>query len=566
MSGNFHSLVQRTEVSSNRASEIWFGRRIVLTELHIENLGVIDTLDLQLSDGLVALTGETGAGKTMIVEAINLLVGGRADAGMVRPGASEARVEGRFVFGEEEVILCRTIPLDGRSRAYVNGRLATVGQLAEHGLDLVDMHGQHAHQSLLGAKAQREALDSYAKVDLEPLRNARAAVTEIDAALATLGGDDRMRAREIDLLRFQVTEIIEAALQGADEDELLSREEDVLADAVNYREALWKAVASLAEESGATDNLGTAISALSHKEPFAGFVTRLKALQGELEDVSADIRDEAESIEENPARLDAVRQRRQLLVDLRRKYGDSLVEVIKFGEESAVRLAELESFEARAATLDQERALAVRKLEAAQSVVGKARRDGAGPLAQQVQKHLRTLAMAHAVIDVSVGQDPGDEVVFLLAANPGSPVMPLTKVASGGELARTMLALRLVLSSGPNTLVFDEVDAGIGGEAAVAVAQALSQLGKRHQVLVVTHLPQVAAAGHAHIQVSKSVRSGKTFAQAATLDLEERIAEIARMLSGGVAEATALEHARELLRDSHKTAGAGQVAPKRSRQ
>jgi len=538
----------------------------VLTELHIENLGVIDTLDLQLSDGLVALTGETGAGKTMIVEAINLLVGGRADAGMVRPGASEARVEGRFVFGEEEVILCRTIPLDGRSRAYVNGRLATVGQLAEHGLDLVDMHGQHAHQSLLGAKAQREALDSYAKVDLEPLRNARAAVTEIDAALATLGGDDRMRAREIDLLRFQVTEIIEAALQGADEDELLSREEDVLADAVNYREALWKAVASLAEESGATDNLGTAISALSHKEPFAGFVTRLKALQGELEDVSADIRDEAESIEENPARLDAVRQRRQLLVDLRRKYGDSLVEVIKFGEESAVRLAELESFEARAATLDQERALAVRKLEAAQSVVGKARRDGAGPLAQQVQKHLRTLAMAHAVIDVSVGQDPGDEVVFLLAANPGSPVMPLTKVASGGELARTMLALRLVLSSGPNTLVFDEVDAGIGGEAAVAVAQALAQLGKRHQVLVVTHLPQVAAAGHAHIQVSKSVRSGKTFAQAATLDLEERIAEIARMLSGGVAEATALEHARELLRDSHKTAGAGQVAPKRSRQ
>ena len=538
----------------------------MLTELHIENLGVIDTLDLQLSEGLVALTGETGAGKTMIVEAINLLVGGRADAGMVRPGASEARVEGRFVFGEEEVILCRTIPLDGRSRAYVNGRLATVGQLAEHGLDLVDMHGQHAHQSLLGAKAQREALDSYAKVDLEPLRNARAAVTEIDAALATLGGDDRMRAREIDLLRFQVTEIIEAALQGADEDELLSREEDVLADAVNYREALWKAVASLAEESGATDNLGTAISALSHKEPFAGFVMRLKALQGELEDVSADIRDEAESIEENPARLDAVRQRRQLLVDLRRKYGDSLVEVIKFGEESAVRLAELESFEARAATLDQERALAVRKLEAAQSVVGKARRDGAGPLAQQVQKHLRTLAMAHAVIDVSVGQDPGDEVVFLLAANPGSPVMPLTKVASGGELARTMLALRLVLSSGPNTLVFDEVDAGIGGEAAVAVAQALAQLGKRHQVLVVTHLPQVAAAGHAHIQVSKSVRSGKTFAQAATLDQEERIAEIARMLSGGVAEATALEHARELLRDSHKTAGAGQVAPKRSRQ
>lgn len=538
----------------------------MLTELHIENLGVIDTLDLQLSDGLVALTGETGAGKTMIVEAINLLVGGRADAGMVRPGATEARVEGRFVLGDEEVILCRTIPLDGRSRAYVNGRLATVSQLAEHGLDLVDMHGQHAHQSLLGAKAQRDALDAYAKVDLEPLRNARAVVTEIDAVLATLGGDDRMRAREIDLLRFQVNEIIESALQGADEDEQLSREEDVLADAVNYREALWKAVASLSEESGATDNLGNAVSALSNKEPFAGFVSRLKALQSELEDLSADIRDEADSIEENPSRLDEVRSRRQLLVDLRRKYGDSLEEVIAFGEESAARLAELESFEARAATLDQERAVAVRKLEAAQAVVGKARRDGAEPLAQQVQKNLRTLAMAHAVIDVSVGQDPGDDVVFLLAANPGSPVMPLTKVASGGELARTMLALRLVLSSGPNTLVFDEVDAGIGGEAAVAVAQALAALGVRHQVLVVTHLPQVAAAGHTHIQVSKSVRNGKTFAQAATLSEDERIAEIARMLSGGVAEATALEHARELLRDSHKSNTTNQASPKRARR
>ena len=538
----------------------------MLTELHIENLGVIDTLDLQLSDGLVALTGETGAGKTMIVEAINLLVGGRADAGMVRPGATEARVEGRFVLGDEEVILCRTIPLDGRSRAYVNGRLATVSQLAEHGLDLVDMHGQHAHQSLLGAKAQRDALDAYAKVDLEPLRNARAVVTEIDAVLATLGGDDRMRAREIDLLRFQVNEIIESALQGADEDEQLSREEDVLADAVNYREALWKAVASLSEESGASDNLGNAVSALSNKEPFAGFVSRLKALQSELEDLSADIRDEADSIEENPSRLDEVRSRRQLLADLRRKYGDSLEEVIAFGEESAARLAELESFEARAATLDQERAIAVRKLEAAQAVVGKARRDGAAPLAQQVQKNLRTLAMAHAVIDVSVGQDPGDDVVFLLAANPGSPVMPLTKVASGGELARTMLALRLVLSSGPNTLVFDEVDAGIGGEAAVAVAQALALLGMRHQVLVVTHLPQVAAAGHTHIQVSKSVRNGKTFVQAATLSEEERIAEIARMLSGGVAEATALEHARELLRDSHKSSTTNQASPKRARR
>ena len=538
----------------------------MLTELHIENLGVIETLDLQLGKGLMALTGETGAGKTMIVEAINLLVGGRADAGMVRPGATEARVEGRFVVGDEEIILCRTIPLDGRSRAYVNGRLATVAQLAEHGSDLVDMHGQHAHQSLLGAKAQREALDAFAGVDLEPLRAARAAVTEIDAALATLGGDDRMRAREIDLLRFQVNEIRDAAISGPDEDDELSRIEDVLADAVNYRESLWKSVASLVEESGVADSLGTAIAALNNKEPFAPFVARLKALQSELEEVSADIRDEAESIEEDPQRLNEIRQRRQLLVDLRRKYGDSLEDVISFGEASASRLAELESFEARAATLDADRVKAVRALEKAQGVVGATRRHGSSPLAEKVQKNLRTLAMAHAVIEVAVGLDPGDDVVFLLAANPGSPVMPLTKVASGGELARTMLALRLVLSSGPETLVFDEVDAGIGGEAAVAVARSLAELGKRHQVLVVTHLPQVAAAAQQHIQVSKTVRSGKTFAQASVLGHDERIAEIARMLSGGVAEATALEHAKELLRDSHKAESAKSSSDKRSRR
>ena len=538
----------------------------MLSELHIENLGVIDTLDLQLDSGLVALTGETGAGKTMIVEAINLLVGGRADAGIVRPGATEARVEGRFVVGEEEMILCRTIPLDGRSRAYINGRLATVAQLSEFGADLVDMHGQHAHQSLLGAKAQREALDTFADVDLVPLREARARLTEIDAALATLGGDDRARAREIDLLRFQSQEIADAALVGGDEDEHLSREEDVLADAVNYRESLWKAISALTQDDGAADSLGSAVAAIANREPFAEIVTRIKALQSELEDVSAQMRDAAERIEEDPSRLDDVRKRRQLLVDLRRKYGESLAEVIRYGEEVGERLRELESFEARAATLDAEREHAVAQLEVAQRVVGKARRDGAGPLGSKVQKHLRTLAMAHALIEVSVGADPGDDVVFLLAANPGSPVMPLTKVASGGELARTMLALRLVLSSGPATLVFDEVDAGIGGEAAVAVAQALAQLGVRHQVFVVTHLPQVAASAHTHIRVSKKVQDNATFAHAALLTDVERAEEIARMLSGGIAEATAIEHARELLRDSQGKVAKSQSSDKRSRR
>ena len=530
----------------------------MLSELHIENLGVIEKLDLSIGEGLVALTGETGAGKTMLVEAIDLLVGGRADASVVRTGCEEARVEGRFVTDESEVILCRVVPVTGRSRAYVNGRLATVAQLAEYGAEMVDLHGQHAHQSLWGASAQRLALDHFCGVDLEPLRNARAQLTEIEALLATLGGDERARAREIDLLRFQVKEIADANLQSPSEDEDLSRSEDLLADAVAHREALYAAAAALQDDDGASDVVGRSIAAISHRETFVALVERLKNVQAEIDDVAREMRDVAETIEEDPAKLDDVRQRRHLLVDLRRKYGESLSDVIAYGAESGLRLDELESFEARAATLDSERAAAVQQLRSAEKVVGDARRAAAPKLAKAVQQHLRTLAMAHAIVEVSVGIDAGDDVTFLLAANPGSPALPLTKVASGGELARTMLALRLVLTEGPATLVFDEVDAGIGGEAAVAVAGALAQLGLRHQVLVVTHLAQVAAAAHRQIKVSKSVKAKQTFAEACELGSQDRVQEIARMLSGGMAEESALNYASELLKASNaRSSGQG---------
>ena len=541
----------------------------MLTELRIENLGIVENLELVFSDGVIALTGETGAGKTMLVEAINLLIGGRADATVVRHGTQEARVEGRFVVGENETILCRVIPLDGRSRAYVNGRLATVAQLSELGQELLDMHGQHAHQSLLGAAAQREALDHFAQIDLRGLRAARARVTEVDASLALLGGDERARAREIDLLRFQVDEISTASITDPQEDESLAKEQDVLSDAVNYRDSLWSAHGVMSDEDGVSDSLGKAIAFLGNREAFSEIITRMKSIQSDLDDVSGELRDTAEGIEDNPKRLDDVRNRRQLLLDLRRKYGETLSDVMQYGAESSVRLEELEGYEARALALDADRKQAVSELRTQEQRVGDARRKAAPLLAKAVQQRLRKLAMPHAVLDVHVANDSGDVsrdaagdgVVFLLAANPGTEALPLTKVASGGELARTMLALRLVLTEGPHSLVFDEVDAGIGGEAAVAVAQALSDLGKRHQVLVVTHLAQVAAVATSHIQVSKQVKDRQTFAQAQPLDADARISEIARMLSGGVAETAALEHAKQLL-----AATTSEVAAKRSRR
>lgn len=520
----------------------------MLHELHIESLGVIESLDLVLGSGLTALTGETGAGKTMLVEAISLLVGGRADSTMVRPQCVEARVEGRFVVEGEEYVVARVIPADGRSRAYINGRLATVGNLAELGEGCVDLHGQHAHQSLLSGPNQREALDRFCHTDLAPLRAARAARVEVDAALAALGGDSQARERELDLLRYQVDELHAAAITSPDEDVQLDGELDVLARAVEYREMGVVALAALTDEDRAADCVGAALQALAGRGPYTQLEEQLRGVAAELADVAARLRACADAIEENPHRLTQVRDRLQLLRDLRRKYGNSLTEVLAFQTTAQARLAELEGYERRVAELEIERSTALAGEQAAAAVVGGVRRRGADALAEHVQRHLQELAMPHAKVAVTVGDDdPGDNIAFLLAANPGSPLLPLARVASGGELARAMLALRLVLTEAPDTLVFDEVDAGVGGAAAVAVGRNLAALGERHQVLVVTHLAQVAALADRQVVVSKHVTDGQTRATARLVTGDERIDEVARMLSGDELGESARRHASDLL-------------------
>jgi len=522
----------------------------MLTELAVENLGVIDRLQLVLGPGMTALTGETGAGKTLLVEAVDLLVGGRADAVLVGPRGDEAVVEGRFEVGDAETVLRRVVPRNGRSRAYVDGRLATVAALAEAGGALVDLHGQHAHQSLLHGAAQREALDRYGEVDLAPLEAARAELRAVEAALADLGGDERARARELDLLRFQVEDIDGAGLVGPDEDEALEAEEDVLADAVAHREAAEAALAALVGDGAARDGLGTAEAELTGRAPFGGLAGRLAGVRAELEDVAAELRTAAESIEPDPERLAAISDRRHRLHELCRKYGDTLADVLAYREATATRLAELEGHEERAAALDAQRTAAEKALAEAAAEVGRARRDAAPGLGEATAARLRDLAMPAARLLVEVGPDPGDEVTFLFSANPGSPPLPLARVASGGELARTMLALRLVTTEAPPTLVFDEVDAGIGGTTAVALGAALAELGAGHQVLVVTHLPQVAAAADAQIAIDKQDDGASTATRARPVTGGERVIELSRMLSGQPDSATAQEHAGELLADA----------------
>jgi DNA repair protein RecN (Recombination protein N) len=528
----------------------------MLVELAVRDMGVIEDVRVLLGPGLTAVTGETGAGKTLVVDAIELLVGGRADAAMVRTGASEAWVEGRFHLGDEEVVLARAIPASGRSRAYVNGRLATVTTLAEWGARLVDLHGQHAHQSLLSRSVQRAALDRFADVDLTDLEGARARLRQLDDQLAALGGDERARAREIDLLRFQVDELARADIAGPEEDVDLDAEESTLADAVAHQESAATAVEALSGEAGAADGLGAAIAAIAARTPFAPQEARLRALAAEVADVAADLRDAGEAITDDPERLAIVRDRRQLLHDLRRKYGETLRDVLVFAEEAGARLAELEQHDRRAAELDAARADAVAAVAKAAEAVAQRRRAAAPALGSAVEAHLAELAMPRARLSVEVaGAPPADEVAFMLAANPGSAVLPLAKVASGGELARTMLALRLVLAAGPPTLVFDEVDAGIGGEAALAVGRALAGLGGQQQVLVVTHLPQVAAFADAHVRVSKETDEDHTVARLEDLDDERRVVELSRMLSGQPGSQTARDHATELLEGAARQRG-----------
>jgi DNA repair protein RecN (Recombination protein N) len=520
----------------------------MLAELHVRDLGVIADLHLVLAEGMTALTGETGAGKTLVVEAIELLMGERADAVIVRNGADEARVEGRFVAGADEVVVARVVPRNGRSRAYLDGRLATAAELAELGRSLVDLHGQHAHQSLLSPRTQRAALDRFAKVDLGPLADARRRLQGVQDALAAIGGDARAQAREVDLLRFQLAELGAAALDDPDEDVVLEAREDALADAAAHRDAAAAAYQALEGDGGAADAVGQAIAALAGRRPFEDIEARLRALQAELTEAAADVRATGEAIVDEPDALDAVRGRRRLLRELCRKYGEQLSDVLTYEAEARSRLAELESRGARVEALEADRRATLEEVDRAGAAVAAARRAAAPELAAQVERHLQSLAMPGARLDVVVGgPGPADEVEFLLAANRGGAPLPLAKVASGGELARAMLAARLVLIDAPPTLVFDEVDAGIGGEAARAVGRALAALAADHQVLVVTHLPQVAAFADHQVAVTKRDEGDATVAAVRTVEGADRVVELSRMLSGQPDSATARGHAEELL-------------------
>jgi DNA repair protein RecN (Recombination protein N) len=560
----------------------------------VRGLGVIDDLTVTFGPGMTAVTGETGTGKTLLVEALHLVLGGRASPSLVRDGADEVLVEARFVMApapedsESEVVLARSVPASGRSRSWRDGRMVPLTGLAESGADLVDIYGQHDHQALLSPAAQRRILDEYCGSDLSPRRNARRALRELEDAIAALGGSDAERSREADVLRHQLREIDGATISDPEEEVHLREERDRLAELAEHRGAVASILASFEGDAGGAGSgadegvlsvLARSAEALGSMRALSGWADRVRAAVTDLGDVASELRHATEAWEDDPDRLDQVHRRLQQLAELRRKYGPSLPEVLAFAERARQRLELLDRAEATAADLTERRRAAVVELHAAEDELRATRRDGAAKFATLVEERLRDLAMPHArfTVVVGTGGDPsgpgtepsegqdraGDRVRFLLGANPGEPVQELLRVASGGELSRTMLAIRLVASGGPDTMVFDEVDSGVGGEAARSLARALTEVARHRQVLVVTHLPQVAAAADSQITVRKVLEGGRTVTEVHVLDAEERVVELSRMLSGHPDSPTARAHAEELLamsaREDPSTMSPGRV-------
>ncbi|MEP6462364.1 MAG: DNA repair protein RecN [Frankiaceae bacterium] len=580
--------------------------------MRIRDLGVIEDASLEFAPGLTVLTGETGAGKTMVVQGLGLLLGARADGGRVRPGASRAVVEGRFavspdataagraldagaVLDDGALLVTRTVSAEGRSRAHLGGTAVPVAVLAELGADLVAVHGQSDQQRLLRPGEQRAVLDSYAGPAVAvPLAAYAAGYTRlagIETTLAGLRKFARERAREADLLRFGLTEIESAAPQPGEDVELAATVERLA-----HTDALRLAASAAHEflvggDSGAETaaDAGTLVGAArrsldqqaEHDPALAALSTRIAEIGYLLTDVAGDLAGYLASLETDPAALAAASQRQATLATLTRKYGDDVTAVLVWAARAAERLDGLVDDDERIEQLAQEQQQLRDQLAKWAGQLSAARAVAAARFAAAVGTELKGLSMPHAAVVAEVSQrsDPAglpvgeatlhfgpygvDDVALLLQPHPGSAPRPLHRGASGGELSRVMLAVEVVLALAPerdqpvDTFVFDEVDAGVGGRAAGEVGRRLAQLAESAQVIVVTHLPQVAAYADRHLLVERSADAIVTRAGVAALDGLARVQELSRMLAGHSDSALARGHAQELLASAgSRSAGA----------
>ena len=555
----------------------------MLTELRLNSLGVVAEAVLPLGPGLTALTGETGAGKTMIVAGLGLLLGARADASLVRNGQDRALVQGRWEVGGNtaeavealggdlddgvELVTLRQISSQGRSRATVGGAQVPVSTVAGLLTDLATIHGQSEQTRLSTPERQRELLDAFAApAALEDYRRDFAEHRRITEELAELEADAMNRAREIDVLRFGLEEI--AAVNPREgEDEALAAEAVRLADADDLKALAMTARTALSgseEDLDAPNALGLvgaarkALETLAERDPEAmDLARRLTETNYLLTDLAQDLASHAADLVADPIRQEAVADRRGQLANLTRKYGNDIAEVLEWAGRATERLAELDGADDRIEKLRERASALDDALDAAAAGISRVRREAAGRFAELASAELKALAMPHARLEFAVTEAPrgphgADRIELVFTANPGSAPGPLGKVASGGELSRVRLALEVVLAgqSPGHTFVFDEVDAGVGGAVGLEIGRRLKRLAADGQVIVVTHLAQVAAFADQHFVIAKSSDGQVTTSDVTPLGEEERAAELARMMSGSGDSDAGLRHAEELIRSA----------------
>jgi DNA repair protein RecN (Recombination protein N) len=557
----------------------------VLRELRIENLLLIERAELRLGEGLNAITGETGAGKTVLAHSLDLLTGGKAKSQIVRPGAEEAWVEGvfdlppglleepelaelseRLPVGAEEIVLGRRVSAGGRTSAFVGGRAATAADLKLLGGRLIAFFGQHEHRRLTIASTQLDVLDGFVGEDQLELRGryaeAHRECLRLAAELAELRDREGSRERDLDLYRYELAEIEEVSPDPGERDSIAAKRER-LRHAEGLREAAVGAHAALA---GAEEDGGGAAAALDQAQAaLAGsggvdarldaLAERVAALAVELGDVGAELRDYGEVVEADPAALEAIEERLEAIDRLERKHGGDVESVLAHAEHCREEIARLEGAEERGAEAETALAAATARREALGEELGAARAAAAAPFEERVAAELESLAMAGATLQVVLEPHPGgfgpngrETVELRLAPNPGIEPAPIRDAASGGELSRVMLALSgLGRAGSAGTLVFDEIDAGVGGNTARVVGERLRALGAGRQVLCITHLPQVASLADVHFRLEKDIGGDPASARVERLDGEGVVEEISRMLGGSGGDEAATRHARELL-------------------
>ena len=548
-----------------------------LVELLVENLAVIERVRLPLTRGFTVLTGETGAGKSLVVDALSLVLGARAATDQVRSGTDSARVEAIFdevgfepddpladllAAGDGLAIVRREVSADGRSLARVNDRSVTVGSLAALGSRLAEIHGQHDQQRLLAPERQLALLDRVADLAegaaavAEAYRAWRAASAEASEMII----DAHELARRVELLRHEVDEI-RAADPQPDEDAELEQRLRAATHAELIARSAAEAARSLHDDGGGLDALRATRASLSaaaqHDDRFDELVERARGLEADATELARDSAALGEAVDLDPAARAAIEERLSLIYDLKRKYGGTILEIIEFGEATAAELARLEDQDGLRARLGAEEARRRAVLEELAASLSVERRRAASGLAERVNAELPPLglpvdAFGIAVESGEIGPSGADRVEFTFAPNPGEPARALSRIASGGEASRLSLALKVVLAAADETpvLVFDEIDAGVGGRNATALGERLRALSAFHQVICVTHLPQIAAYADAHVHVGKREIDGRTVADARVLSPEERTLELAAMLAGSDAGSEAHAAAEALLRSA----------------